>query len=87
MTTIRTVEIDAPSDPLAHRPELVWMSPKTSVFGWGEALRLAAGFGPDRFVRAERGFVEWVAAAEIASDDPAGPVAFSSFTFDERSAG
>ena len=88
MTTIRTVEIDAPADPLADRPELVWMSPTTSVFGWGEALRLAAGFGPGRFRRAEQGFAEWVEAAEIGSDSAErGPVAFASFTFDERSAG
>ena len=88
MTTIRTVEIAAPNDPLGHRPDLVWMSPTTSVFGWGEALRLAAGFGPGRFSRAERGFTEWVAAADVVSDTTErGPVAFSSFTFDERSAG
>jgi menaquinone-specific isochorismate synthase len=88
MTTIRTSEIDAPVDPLADRPDLVWMSPTTSVFGWGEALRLAAGFGPSRFSRAERGFAEWVAAAEVVSEGAErGPVAFSSFTFDERSAG
>ena len=88
MTTIHTAEIDAPADPLAYRPDLVWMSPATSVFGWGEALRLAAGFGPGRFTRAEAGFSEWIARAEISSAGAErGPVAFSSFTFDERSAG
>ena len=61
MRTVTTVEIDPPRDPLALRPDLVWMSPETSVFGWGEALRLAAGFGPGRFGRAEAGFAEWVA--------------------------
>ena len=88
MTTITTIEVDPPADPLGDRPDLVWMSPTTSVFGWGEALRLAAGFGPGRFARAERGLVEWIDAADVVSESAErGPVAFASFTFDERSAG
>lgn len=86
MTNIAVTEVDPPDDPLSARPDLVWISPETSVFGWGEALRLAAGFGAGRFGRAEQGFADWTQAAEIHGQGD-GPVAFSSFTFDERSAG
>lgn len=86
MTSVAVVPVDPPSnDPLANRPDLVWMSPHRSVYGWGEAFRLAAGFGADRFGRAELGFSEWVDGCEITGDRP--PVAFASFTFDARSAG
>jgi menaquinone-specific isochorismate synthase len=87
MSRITTIELDAPYDVLAARPDLVWMSPTTSVFGWGESLRLAAGFGSSRFARAERGFSEWVESCERDGPDRGGPVAFGSFTFDDRSAG
>ncbi|HEY5684803.1 MAG TPA: isochorismate synthase [Acidimicrobiia bacterium] len=90
MTPIRTRPIGRPEDPLGHRPDLVWISPDIELFGWGRAHRLAAGFGPERFGRAEAAFDQWVANAQV--DDPVrlpgtGPVAFASFTFDERSAG
>ncbi|HVR34111.1 MAG TPA: isochorismate synthase [Acidimicrobiia bacterium] len=87
MTTVTTTRIDPPGDLLARRPDHVWMGPEASVFGWGEALRLAAGLGPERFSRAERGFAEWLASSTTNDAGPAGPVAFSSFTFDSRSAG
>lgn len=86
MTTVASRQVDPPlADPLDRRPDLVWMSPGRSVYGWGESLRLAAGFGPDRFRRAELGFTEWVQDRERQGDRP--PVAFASFTFDERSTG
>lgn len=86
MTAVEIREVDPPdTDPLDNRPDLVWMSPDRAVYGWGEALRLAAGFGPDRFRRAELGFTEWV--ENHAVDGSLQPVAFTSFTFDERSAG
>ncbi|MEX2278512.1 MAG: isochorismate synthase [Acidimicrobiia bacterium] len=88
MTHIHARAIESPADLLADRPDLVWMSPQTSVFGWGEALRVGAGFGPGRFERAERAFSDWCALADTQYDGvDAGPVAFSSFTFDDRSAG
>ncbi len=87
MSRITTTDLAPPPDVLGARPELVWMSPATAVFGWGEALRLAAGFGPARFSRAERGFAEWVASADRNGPERGGPVAFASFTFDSRSAG
>lgn len=87
MSTIRSFGIDPPADVLGARPDVVWMSTDVSVFGWGEALRLAAGFGPERFARAETGFSEWAGAAAPGRPDGQGPVAFASFTFDDRSAG
>lgn len=88
MRQIVAREIEPPSDLLGDRPDLAWMSPQTSVFGWGEALRLGAGFGPGRFERAEQAFSDWCTLAETHFEDvDAGPVAFSSFTFDDRSAG
>jgi menaquinone-specific isochorismate synthase len=87
MTTIEVSRIEDPGDLLAARPDLVWISPTSSVFGWGEALRFAAGFGAGRFERAERGFGDWTSNAEVVGTDLGGPVAFSSFTFDENSAG
>lgn len=86
MTAVESHPVDPPiTDPLDNRPDLVWMSPNRAVYGWGEALRLAAGFGPDRFRRVESGFAEWAARCTPTGDRP--PVAFASFTFDERSAG
>lgn len=87
MTRIEVSELEDPGDLLAVRPDLVWISPTASVYGWGEALRFAAGFGSTRFERAERGFSDWTANAESVGTEVGGPVAFSSFTFDERSAG
>ncbi|HSJ26738.1 MAG TPA: isochorismate synthase [Acidimicrobiia bacterium] len=87
MTRIRAAEIDPLSTPLAFRPDLVWMSTGVSIFGWGEALRLAAGFGADRFARAEAGLADWIDAADTDLGPGLEPVAFASFTFDDRSAG
>lgn len=86
MTTVRIRRVDPPAtDPLQHRPELVWMAPARAVYAWGEALRLGAGFGPGRFQRAEEGFAEWHERCTVEGDRA--PVAFASFTFDDRSAG
>lgn len=86
MTAVEVRQVHPPiTEPLDNRPDLVWMSPRRSVYGWGEAFRLAAGFGRDRFRRAELGFSEWIDSCDLDGDGP--PVAFASFTFDERSAG
>jgi hypothetical protein len=87
MTRIHAAEIEAPAAPLRSRPDLVWMSTGVSIFGWGEALRLAAGFGPARFARAEAGLLDWIGAADADLGPGLEPVAFASFTFDDRSAG
>lgn len=67
-------------DPLARRPDLVWISPEVELFGWGEALRVDLGTGPERFSRA------WETWRCHAPGLPV-PVAFTSFTFDDRSVG
>ncbi len=87
MTRVEVSEFGDPGNLLAARPDLVWISPTASVYGWGEAFRFAAGLGSGRFERAERAFSDWTAHAESVGTALGGPVAFSSFTFDERSAG
>ena len=87
---IRTVPLAMAPPLLDHNPSLVWISQGTTLIGHGEALRVAAGFGPGRFRVAESAFAEWTDGQEV--DDRvgvpgSGPVAFGSFTFDERSAG
>ncbi len=90
MTRIVTREVERPLPLLDHRPELVWLSPSVDIVGWGEAHRLGAGFGPERFDRVRDAFSSWLAAAEIEDEaglPGTGPVAFTSLTFDPRSAG
>lgn len=60
------------------------------MIGFGEAARIDAGRGPDRFERAAAAWDELVGGADV--DDEVGmwgtgPVAFGSFTFDARSGG
>lgn len=90
MIPARSAPLDSHPDPLGLRPEWIWMGPDTILLGWGRALRIAAGFGPDRFARANRAFEEWM--SQVSIDDRvgvpgSGPIAFASFTFDDRSAG
>lgn len=87
---VRTVPLAAPPPLLDHDPSLVWISEGTTLIGHGEAFRVAAGFGPGRFGVAESALSTWAGEQQI--DDQvgvpgSGPVAFGSFTFDERSAG
>ena len=87
---IVTVPLEEPPPLLDHNPSLVWMSEDTTLIGHGEALRVAAGFGPRRFRVAESAFAEWVDGQDVEDRvgvRGAGPVAFGSFTFDDRSAG
>lgn len=90
MSTIRTVAIDRPEGILAHTPRLVWMSPDQELMGFGEALRLSPGVGPNRFDEACEAFEAWTGVLDV--DDRVGrpgtgPVAFASFTFDPRAHG
>lgn len=90
MTRIETVPLDGPPPLLDHDPTLVWMSEDITLVGHGEALRVAAGFGSRRFRVAESAFVEWLEGQDVEDRvgiRGSGPVAFGSFTFDERSAG
>ncbi len=85
---IHTRRVEHPLPLLDHRPGLVWLSPTVSIVGFGEAMRVAAGFGADRFERADEAFREWCPEVrdEVALPG-SGAVAFSSFTFDGRSPG
>lgn len=90
MTRIVTREVDHPLPLLEHRPDVVWLSPTVDLVGWGEAHRLGAGFGAERFDRIRDDFASWVTAADVENETDLpgiGPVAFTSITFDPRSAG
>ena len=85
-----TREIDRPAGLLEHAPDVAWIHEDLGMVGWGEAARIDAGLGDDRFRRATDAWLGLTAAAEI--DDPlglpgTGLVGFGSFTFDGRSSG
>jgi menaquinone-specific isochorismate synthase len=82
--------VDGPVPLLDHRPDHVWLAPGIQLVGWGEALRVAAGYGTGRFERGRAAVREWASSMEIDDEvakPGSGPVAFSSFTFDPRSPG
>lgn len=90
MTRVHSFAVDGPLPLHDHRPSLVWLSPTVSLVGWGAALRIDAGVGPGRFQRVDTAFREWCERVEIADDvglAGSGPIGFTSFTFDPRSAG
>lgn len=71
-------------DVLARDPDTVWMSPEMSVWGWGAAVRIHPGSGPDRLEVVRRGLAELWADSDI--EDPVrstgtGPLALVSSTF------
>ena len=98
---VTTVEIDDPGPLLDLVPEVAvaaaggrgavaWIRDGDCFVGWGEAARLDAGVGDDRFARAEGWWRQLVAEARVSDPIAApgsGPVAFASLTFDARSAG
>ena len=56
----------------------------TGLIGWGEAARIEVS-GRERFSRAQRWWVDWVADAEVEDAirlPGSGPIAFASFAFD-----
>lgn len=89
MTTVHTRP--AGEMPLLDHPsELVWLSPRVAMAGFGEALRVNAGTGPERFGRAAAALAGWVGEVEVVDEvglPGTGPVAFASFTFDPRTPG
>ncbi|MFP3915205.1 MAG: isochorismate synthase MenF [Actinomycetota bacterium] len=77
-------------DPLGRDPDLVWMSPRVSLWGWGEAARLHPGAGPDRFEALRSQLSEMMARARVEDRigrAGTGPVAFVSLTFAPGSVG
>ncbi len=87
---VTTRPVDGPIPLLDHPPAVAWMTDDRAMVGFGEAARIEAGRGRDRFERAAAAWDELVAGLEV--DDAVGatgtgPVAFGSFTFDPRSGG
>ncbi|MDN3356145.1 isochorismate synthase [Actinomadura sp. DC4] len=88
---VRTAAVSAPDDLVARLPHthaLAWVRHGEGLVGWGEAARLVLPGGEDRFTRAR----EWLASVfgTAAVEDPlgvpgSGPVAFGSFSFDDKS--
>lgn len=89
--TTRALDDDRPLvDLLPVDDGLLWSHHDQGYAGWGTAVRLRPGTGPDRFVRAEQALAELADHAHL--DDPVGVpgdglVAFASATFDPRTAG
>lgn len=81
--------VDLLSTPWASAPTAAWIRRGQGMLGWGIAAT-ARFSGAERFSRAQRWVGDWLAQAAI--DDTlgapgVGPIAFSSFTFDDESAG
>lgn len=82
--------IPALDDPLSRDPDLVWMSPGVSLWGWGEAGRIHPGSGDDRIAVLAESFSRMVGEASIDDEvqvSGSGPVAFGSIAFASGSAG
>lgn len=87
---VRTKALTEEPPILDHDPALAWISKNQILVGFGEAMRVSAGFGVERFERAEQAFADFVAECDIEDDvdlPGTGPLAFSSLTFDSRSPG
>lgn len=87
---VTTRPLDSTPPLIDHDPPLAWISDDQTMVGFGEAFRVSAGLGPERFQRAEQAFATWVDGCHIddeVQEPGTGPVAFASFTFDGRSPG
>ena len=77
-------------DPLRYDPTSVWLSPEVSLWGWGEAVRINPGPGPERIDVIRDGFARVLAGADIHDSlglEGTGPVLFASSVFADGSAG
>lgn len=89
--TTRALADDRPLvDMLPVDDGLLWSRRGEGLVGWGTAVRVLPGAGPDRVARAEQALAELAAHAHV--DDPVGVaggglLAFASFTFDPRTGG
>ena len=78
--------LDALEDPFG----LAWVEHGEGLVGWGEAVRIEIGAGPDRFERAMDALAETWASMEVTDEvglRGSAPVAFGSFTFDPSEGG
>lgn len=88
-----TTPFEAGGDLLAYLPSsggIAWVREGEGFAGFGHVARIAAGTGPDRFLRAAGAVKEALGTAQV--DDQVGswgtgPIAFGSFTFDPDSPG
>lgn len=86
---ILTREVDGPLPLLDRQPTVAWFSPTVSLVGWGSVLFGTPGAGHGRFRRAGDSFTAWTGSMTVHDEvggPGTGPVAFMSFTFDERNA-
>ena len=87
---VTTRPVEGPLPLLDHPPTVAWMVDDRAMIGFGEAFRIEAGRGRDRFARAAAAWDELVARLDTEDEvgiAGTGPVAFGSFTFDPRSGG
>lgn len=93
MNQVCTVPLSSCIDLLSHLPataQVAWVRNGEGFVGWGEAIRIRAGSGIDRFARAHAAFATFCSELHVVDTvDLAGtgPIAFGSFTFDPRSPG
>lgn len=75
-------------DPLRLAPDLVWLSPEVSLFGWGVAARFDPGTGRDRLLRIRDSFRDRIREADLAGEPGMPPATmFASATFAPQSSG
>ena len=85
-----TRPIEPLEEPLSLAPDTVWMSPETSLWGWGEAARIRPGPNSARTEVIGRRFREIltdVSSEFVEGGAGGGPVVISSITFAEGSTG
>ena len=83
---LRTVEVpDALAAQVTADADLVWSTADHEIAGWGSALRVPVGQGPERFARAAAALARHARGLTVAGDSGATLLAFCSFTFDAAS--
>jgi menaquinone-specific isochorismate synthase len=89
---VRTRPVDDPGGLLDLLPDarpLCWVREGEGLVGWGEVARFTTS-GPERFAAADAWWRSFAADLDVRDDvgaEGTGPVAFSSFTFADGSAG
>ncbi len=88
----RTAALPEVPDLIAHLPAaggVAWIRGGDGFVGWGEAVRVPVGTGPDRFARAARTVAGLLGDSEVHNEVGGwgtGPLAFGSFAFDDDAA-
>jgi len=88
----RTAALPEVPDLIAHLPAaggVAWIRGGDGFVGWGEAVRVPVGTGPDRFARAARTVAGLLGDSEVHNEVGGwgtGPLAFGSFAFDDAAA-